>query len=188
MGPAELVGALFAATDLDELATRASRQDPEEIRQRLLALYAFVFDVDEEFDKPAYEGTITQALVMMNGRATAGGTSAIPGTTLLRLIQKGATDEQIVEELYLRTLSRKPTNEELGRSVQYIADAKVKPPPPRATVPTAVRPTNKGGEKPVQGPDPLARAMANAPGDARTAALEDVFWTLLNSSEFFFNH
>lgn len=187
MGPIELVGALLAATDLDELATKAQKRDPEEIRQQLIALASFVFDVDEEIDKPSYDGTITQALVMMNGRVTAGGTSALAGTSLLRMIQKGATDEQIVEELYLRTFSRAPTAEELGRAVQYVADAKIKPPPPRATIPAPARPT-KHGEKILQNADPLARAIAAAPADARTAALEDVYWSLLNASEFFFNH
>jgi len=180
MGPDELVGALFAATDLDELATKATRQDPEEVRQRMLAMVLFVFNVDEEFDKPAYEGTITQALVLMNGRATAGGSSAIPGTTLRSMIEKGATDEAIITDLYLRTVSRKPTTEELGRAVQYIADAKVKPPPPKITIPPALKPTKNG--------DPLARAVAQTPADARAAAFEDLFWSLLNSSEFFFNH
>ena len=33
----------------------------------------------------------------------------------------------------------------------------------------------------------LQQAIANAP-DARQAALEDLFWALLNSKEFFFNH
>lgn len=178
----ELVGALFSATDLDELAAKNTKQDPEEIRQRAVAQAAFVFDVDEESDRQSYEGNITQALVMMNGRATAGGTSALPQTTLLKFIQDGKTDEQIVEELYLRTLSRKPTAEETGRAVQYVADAKIKPPPPRATIPPMPRKGQFGG------PDALMRAGANAAKDARTAALEDVFWSLLNSSEFFFNH
>lgn len=176
LGPSELVGALFAATDVDDLAVRNQKADPEEVRQRLLAMYAFAFDVDEEFDKPAYEGTITQALVMMNGRLTAAGSSAIPGTTLVAMMQRGASDEQILEELYLRTVSRKPTTEELGRAVQYIADAKVKPPPPRVTIPP-----------PLRGKNPPRINDMKTP-DARAAALEDIFWALLNSSEFFFNH
>lgn len=190
LGPGELVGALLAATDVDDLAIRVQRADPEEVRQKLLAAYGFVFDVDEEFDKPAYEGTITQALVMLNGRVTAAGSSAIPGTTLVAMMKNGATDEQIIDDLYLRTLSRKPTNEELGKAVQYIADAKIKPPPPRVTIPPPAIIGRKGDSKPdtSKRPDPAQRALDARPMDARTAAIEDLFWALLNSSEFFFNH
>jgi hypothetical protein len=189
MGPGELVGALLAATDVDDLAIRATRADPEEVRQKLLAAYGFVFDVDEQFDKPSYEGTITQALVMLNGRVTAAGSSAIPGTTLVAMMRTGANDEQILDELYLRTLSRKPTNEEIGKAIQYIADAKVKPTPARVTIPPPPRIGRNGQATP--GPkknDPAQRMLDQRPMDARTAALEDIFWTLLNSSEFFFNH
>jgi len=56
----------------------------------------------------------------------------------------------VVEELYLATLSRKPTPEESAKLVAYV---------------------NKGG-----------------PSGDRDRALADVFWVLLNSSEFLLNH
>jgi hypothetical protein len=189
LAPIDLVGAIFAATDVDEEAAATGKVDPEQMRLQLLALYSFVFDTDEQTDKPAFEGTITQALTTLNGRLTTAGAAALPGSMLWRRVGMGSSDEAIIEEMFLRALSRPPTPAELGRFVQYVADQKVLPPPPRETIspppPRRMDKPQKGGDK---RPDPLARALQIKPQDARVAALEDVYWSLLNSSEFFFNH
>ena len=188
LAPIDLVGAIFAATDVDEEAAATGKVDTEQLRLQLLALYSFVFDVDEDVDKPQFEGTIPQALTTLNGRLTTAGAAALPGSMLWRRVGMGSSDEAIIEEMFLRVLGRPPTPTELGRFVQYVADQKVRPPPPRETVPPPPpRRVDKPGKESKR-PDPLVRAMANKPADARVAALEDVYWTLLNSSEFFFNH
>jgi hypothetical protein len=82
---------------------------------------------------------------MLNGDAT---TQRIRGGNLVgkRLAEK-KTPEQIVEELYLRTVTRKPAPEEMQK---------------------------------------LQMALAGEPDKQK--ALEDVFWALLNTREFLFNH
>src|SRR5262249_39957015 len=91
------------------------------------------------------EPTLSQSLHLLNGDTT---TQRIAQGNLIgtRLNEKKSA-AQIIEELYLRTLSRKPTASEAKK----------------------------------------LDAMVAAETDKKQA-LEDVFWSLLNSREFMFNH
>ncbi len=92
------------------------------------------------------EVTMPQLLHLQNGDSVVRKVSAAGGR-LAALLKSGKTDAQVVEELFLATLSRLPTAAEVG----------------------AVR-------------------AALAEGDPREVALRDVYWALLNSKEFAFNH
>ncbi len=89
------------------------------------------------------QGTIPQALLMMNSALVHAYTSAQGKTLLAELLANGQSDEQIVAALYERVLARKPTAEEQTTCRRFIARV----------------------------------------GD-RKEALEDVLWTLVNSTEF----
>src|SRR5262245_40365533 len=91
------------------------------------------------------EPTLSQSLHMLNGDAT---TNRIRQGALVpkRLAEKKAPD-QIIEELYLRTLVRRPSPIEMDR---------------------------------------LRAALNEEPDKAK--GLEDVFWALMNTREFVFNH
>jgi hypothetical protein len=181
LGPEELLNAVLAATGTEDALRRGGRIDVDALKDRLRALFTFVFDVDEDTDKADYQGTITQALVMLNGKLTAGGVSGAPGTFIARLARSRATDAEKVDALYLRTLSRKPTSSERDAALAYLADAPVADSAP---------PSAKNEKKP--GRDPLARVgarLAPPPGqDPKLTAYEDLMWALINSSEFVFNH
>jgi len=89
--------------------------------------------------------TLSQAMHLVVGdtvrdRLTKGG-------VVKSLIETKATPEEIVTGLFIRTLSRKPTPEELAGFVE------------------------------------MAAGTPKAP-----AVYEDIFWSLLNSTEFLFNH
>ncbi len=164
LGPEELVNAIIVATGAD--ASLARRGDIEEVKERLRKQWKTVFDVDEEIEAPSYEGTLTQALTLLNGKLVATASSGLPGTMLQTLIQNASLgDPQRIEAMYLATYARKPRAEELERWTKYVASAPANPPAPP-----------QGGKKPGRQVPP------------RVAALEDVMWTLLNSSEFLFNH
>jgi hypothetical protein len=113
-------------------------------------------------DRPtAYQTSIIQALSVMNGRLTADATSLERNVLLGGILDLPSTDAQRIETLYLATLTRKPTDKELARATKFIDDA-LKP-----------------GDKPLSEDEKKV---------AYQRALADLFWVLLNSGEFFFNH
>lgn len=89
--------------------------------------------------------SLSQALHLLNGTTIQG--KIAEGQVVKKLLDAGKTPPQIIETLYLRALSRKPTAEEVDRLM--------------ATVTAANNPQT---------------------------GLEDVFWAVLNSREFLFNH
>ncbi|HTK75796.1 MAG TPA: DUF1553 domain-containing protein, partial [Gemmataceae bacterium] len=91
------------------------------------------------------EPTLSQSLHLLNGGTT---TQKIQqGGVVARWLKDKVPHEQIVEELYIRCLSREPTGPEREKLAAIIAEQKDK-----------------------------------------QKALEDVFWALLNTREFMFNH
>jgi hypothetical protein len=92
------------------------------------------------------EPNLSQALHLLNGRTVT--KKVQDGGVVKRLLAQKRSPEQVVEELYLRCLSRKPTDKEVAKLTQAIQVA----------------------------------------GKDQDAALNDVFWALLNSKEFIFNH
>ncbi len=91
------------------------------------------------------EPTLSQALHMLNG-STIGGKIA-GGGFVPKALQAGKTPDQIIDSIYIRSLSRKPNPDEMKGLLALVAQA----------------------ENPQQG-------------------LEDIFWAVLNSREFLFNH
>ncbi len=77
---------------------------------------------NREWANPAKNGSILQAMMMMNSkfvtsRVTASGTSFSKA-----MIDSKLSDDQIVEAMYLRSLSRKPTELELEIARTWIAE------------------------------------------------------------------
>jgi hypothetical protein len=91
------------------------------------------------------EPNLGQALHLINGESVH--VKVQQGGVVGRLLEAGKTPQEVVSELYLRSLSRPPTAEEAAAIDEQLAGA---------TEPRA--------------------------------GLEDVFWALLNSREFVFNH
>ncbi|MGE0607466.1 MAG: DUF1549 and DUF1553 domain-containing protein [Pirellulales bacterium] len=91
------------------------------------------------------EPTLSQALHLINGETAEGKIRA--GGVLQKLTAAGMTPPQVIEQLYLRTLSRQPSTQEMEKFNGLLA----------------------------ADPEPAK-------------VLEDVFWALLNSREFLFNH
>ncbi len=193
MGPEEMLAALVSATRLDSVVRATGRLDLDQVRFRVKNYYGFLFDVDEQSDAPDFEGTISQALQLLNGSVVGTGTRVLPGSAVADVVAAPGDDASKIEALYVRTLSRLPTADEIAAWQKYIADAVAAPPDAPSTLPAPAAPqaskTARVGKK--KQPDPLGNLenRRTTPGEnPRVRAFEDILWTLLNSSEFVLNH
>ncbi|HEY3787905.1 MAG TPA: DUF1553 domain-containing protein [Urbifossiella sp.] len=145
---------------------------------------------DDEGNELSFNGTIVQALLMMNGTELngeigvgRGGNTSNLITELLKKTRSSPT--AMYDELFLATLNRRPTKEEIIK-LNAVRGGTVKvplgTPAPKGTTPKTTAPK---GPKSV-GPASVFAPSAGATGDV--AFYQDVFWALLNTSEFMINH
>ena len=182
--PDVLLDAVIAAGGLEPVLEEVTGADLMDLRGQLRRHYAFVFDVDEESHPETFDGTVPQALLLQNGPLVSGASSLVPRGALeevLALPDRAAR----IEALYLRTLSRSPTAAEMARWSAFLDR-------PRQAVESS-GPLAAARERKRKGvpADPLGRYARRVPSRATTAeqqAYEDLFWALVNSSEFVFNH
>ena len=180
----ELYDALNSATNLEAFLARYTKIDMAKMRQNLRRLVTFLFDVDEETSESEAEGTIAQALVLLNGAATSNTTLALPGSVLGDLLADIPTDEKVIDSLYLRALSRKSSPSELTQWIAFVNEPREvvrTPPPPKVAA------SGKLGKN-FRDPAQRLGKLALGPITPKKQAFEDLFWALINSSEFFYRH
>ncbi|MCS6978080.1 MAG: DUF1549 and DUF1553 domain-containing protein [Gemmatales bacterium] len=79
----------------------------------------FGFDPSTKSDE--VEGSVPQALMLMNNLALNNQIRAVGDTTLARILRSTRDDREAIEAVYLRVLARKPTASELQTCREYIA-------------------------------------------------------------------
>jgi hypothetical protein len=181
MSPEVLFGSLMLATRAEGRADSEQRKALREAwMQKLVRNFG-----DDEGNELNFNGTIVQALLMMNGTELNSeigvGRNQNQRNVVAEVVLKhGGRPAAIYDELFLMTLNRHPTREELLKLEQVRAGAAkvaVGTPPPPA----------KGKGK---GPRQPAGQTVVAPGamPADVAFYQDVLWALLNTNEFMLNH
>jgi hypothetical protein len=108
---------------------------------------------------------LSQALHLINGDTVQGKIAG--GAVVAKMMLAKEDDQTILTNLYLRTLGRSPTPDELHTLSPLLADADAR----------------QQAADNVPGPDGIRH-----PSRIRQKTLEDIFWALLNSKEFMFNH
>lgn len=86
----------------------------ESQRQAWLAQFIVSFDTEENDEANTFDGTVTQALTLMNGPLIDKALEPTAGTYLGQVLRQPATDTQKIEQLCLAALSRKPNSRELA--------------------------------------------------------------------------
>jgi hypothetical protein len=87
----------------------------------LRAAFAAFFQVEDGADPTEYQAGIPQALRLMNGPLL----NNFP--MLLPLLRSGKSPRQVIEDLYLATLSRPPTTSELARLTAHVRRQRTQP-------------------------------------------------------------
>jgi hypothetical protein len=85
------------------------------------AMFSQVFGYDPSLPREEIVGSIPQALLLMNSQPLA---KAIEGdrrfTALGRLLTEERDDREVATQLYLRSLARRPTPEELAVCLDHV--------------------------------------------------------------------
>jgi hypothetical protein len=142
--PEQLFESLTTATQSDKGTTsEQKRTQKNEWLGQLITNFG-----DDEGNEVTFNGTVVQALMLINGTDINNAIQAKDGT-VAKALKKGNA-QLVMNDIYLAALGRKPTQSEVTRITQQFRMR-------------------------VQDRDPAA-------------PWEDLFWALLNSSEFILNH
>jgi hypothetical protein len=150
MSPEQLFESLMVATN-------EPKEDKKELidkRNRWLDRLVGSFG-DDEGNEVNFNGTVVQALLMMNGEDINNAIARKEHGTVAMAMAAARTPRGVITELYLATLNRKPTEKEVVRILDQFA---------------------------------LQPRFQAADAKNPAARYQDLFWALLNSSEFLFNH
>ena len=82
--------------------------DAQKQRDEWLQQFIIAFGTDENDETNTFNGTIPQALLMMNGPLVQKAISADKGSFLYSVLDSDTSDEKKIQRLYLATLSRHP--------------------------------------------------------------------------------
>jgi hypothetical protein len=78
------------------------------------------FSFDPSTKAEDIEGSISQALILMNNPQIAQKIKASGNNTLARILKEYSDDKEALKVVYLRTLARRPTDRELARCTDYL--------------------------------------------------------------------
>jgi hypothetical protein len=122
MSPEQLFESLLTATSAHKAGTV---DDGNKRRDAWLKQFIFAFANDEAEESTSFQGTIPQALMMMNGELMHEALSGKPGSFLCEVIEHAshlgrAPDTYMVDSIYLAALSRHPTPRELNQAREYL--------------------------------------------------------------------
>lgn len=189
LSPEVLFESLMVATKAEASANSDKRK---ELRDRWMARLVQQFG-DDEGNEGTFNGTVVQALLMMNGRELNDEIGDKGANAVQKVVQKhsrgGSTNaDAVLDDLFLMTLNRRPASDERVKIKTVMArGALVKLDGPKpAEQPPAKGPKGKGPKAPATAPSTPGVVMPTHAGDV--TFYQDVFWALLNTNEFMLNH
>ena len=111
------------------VATNAHRagggwDQAETRRQQWLQQFVQAFGTDENDESTTFDGTIPQALMMMNGELVQNALKPAQGSTLNSVLTSTGNPAEKAKQLYLATLSRVPSAKEIKTASQILKRAK----------------------------------------------------------------
>lgn len=126
-----LCDSLFVAVDADR---RFARMDPERaIRRRALLRrsIALSFEEDAESNATRFDGTIQQALMLINADAVSTAIDARTGGLRAVVAQAASDPDAAIDSLWLRVLTRNPSADERAKVRALLAPGSSSGPPAR---------------------------------------------------------
>lgn len=115
----QLYDSLIIATNAHR-SGRSSWDQAEQQRQRWMQQFVIAFGTDENDEATTFNGTIPQALMMMNGELVQNAVNAEKGSYLRAALEGREADTAKIRKLYLATLSRNPSRVEAAAATRLI--------------------------------------------------------------------
>ena len=109
----QLYRSLIIATQADQAGAK-NNKDADARRDRWLKQFVVTFGTDENDETTTFDGTIPQALMMMNGDLMQKAVGVDPGSVLVQILQENTSDAEKIRRLYLVALCRYPSLQELN--------------------------------------------------------------------------
>jgi len=174
----QLYDSLLVATE----AHKAGRNYDQSERQRDEWLGQFVrtFGTDENDEASSFNGTVPQALVMMNGELVRNALSGANGSFLRRVLEGSVSKPDDANE---KNKSARTTASASKSKATAIKPPKTIPQKIEVLYLTALARKPSPAEL-----SALDKAFHNSTQRDPIQGLQDVFWALLNSNEFIMNH
>ncbi|MCH8830745.1 MAG: DUF1549 domain-containing protein [Planctomycetes bacterium] len=175
----QLYDSLIVATE----AHKANRntEAAEKQRQQWLRQFVRTFGTDENDEATTFNGTIPQALVMMNGALIGSAISGDRGAFLKKVLEAPNGDIRAKKKKKTPT-RRKPLSR---REQSRLAKAYNRSIPAKIETLFLVALQRKPSETEVEAFNDIYLETGS---DDPVAGLQDVFWAILNSNEFIINH
>ena len=114
MSPEQLYDSLIIATEAHK-AGRSSWSEADKKKQEWMQQFVVAFDTDEADEATTFNGTIPQALMMMNSELVKNAISTDKGTYLSTVLANRGNDMAKINQLYESVLGRKPSRTELKK-------------------------------------------------------------------------
>jgi hypothetical protein len=121
LAPEPLFRSLVTVTGADGMQLR--RRDPEQVEKRLgqaFREYRFTFGDDEMAEANRFDGSVPQALLLLNGELTNGATRAVEGGVLARILAEKSDPAARLDDLFLAVYTRLPTAEERAPLLDHL--------------------------------------------------------------------
>lgn len=158
LSPEELFESIATAAGND-----LNKDAKKELRDRWMNNLVANFG-DDEGNEVNYNGTVVQALLMMNGVDLNNAVSDANGLVGKAMKARKGEPKGIIYDIYMATLNRPPTDKEMSGILSAMA---------------LVKPIRVGNKEVFQ---PIPEAAASP------AKFQDLLWAVLNSNEFMLNH
>jgi hypothetical protein len=122
MSAEQLYDSLIVSTGAHKSGS-GSWEKAQATRQRWMQQFVQAFGTDENDELTTFDGTIPQALMMMNGELMKNAIGDNKGTLLHDVLNDKAKPVDKVKELYLATLSRPPSGREIKTAERILQGA-----------------------------------------------------------------
>lgn len=113
----QLYDSLIIATNAHQ-SGRSNWDAQEKQRQAWMRQFVIAFDTDENDEATTFNGTIPQALMMMNGPLIENAISDKKGGYLQQVLAERGPDAKKIQQLFLTSLCRHPTRTELASAIK----------------------------------------------------------------------